>query len=188
MTANGQAEANPRELSVRQLSVRAQNVLRNEGFIDADGNVDVAALRALDDRELKRLHNLGKRTFNELRGTFGDHVPQSPPFEREVARVGSIVRENRSDSVVISEALARNQQVLNQIAVSCNWICSHVREVTSKAALALSDFTDYDLLSELQRRTERRQEELRQTEQLRKAEQSQQAEQSTNSMELTNTL
>jgi hypothetical protein len=171
MTANGHIEANP-----CKLSVRAQNVLKNEGFMDADGNVDVAALRALDDRELMRLPNLGKRTFRELRGTFGDHVPQSPPFlsdiESAVARIGSIIRENRPDAVLIAEALARNQQVLNQIAVSCNWICSHVQQVTSKAALALSDFTDFDLLSELQRRTERRQEELRQNEQLRKNEQS----------------
>jgi hypothetical protein len=179
MTANGHVEANPPKLSFTQ---RAENALKSVGLMDADGNVDVAALRALDDDELIRLPNVGKHTIRVLRCAFGDHVPPPRPtpeeqrllflMQRVEERLADYAKANNvavpCDPLGISQSLARHERVLNQIAVSCNWLAEHVKEVTSKSALALSDFTDFDLLSELQRRTERRQEEVRQSDQLAK--------------------
>jgi hypothetical protein len=175
MTANGHVGANTPKLSFTQ---RAENALKGVGLMDADGNVDVAALRALDDDELIRLPNVGKHTIRVLRRAFGDYVPPPAPSPQErrllsqIQSVEGAIKETQrivfDDRFRISEALSRHARILNQIAVSCNWLAEHVKEVTSKSALALSDFTDFDLLSELQRRTERRQEEVRQSDQLAK--------------------
>jgi hypothetical protein len=163
------------KLSVTQ---RARNALKSAGLMDADGNADVAALRALDDDELIRLPNLGKHAVRELRRVFGDYVPPPAPSLQERRLLSQIQRfEERladyannvaahGDPFGVAKALATHQRTLNQIAASCNWLAEHIKEVTSKSALALSDFTDFDLLSELQRRTERRQEEVRQSDQL----------------------
>jgi hypothetical protein len=170
MAANGHAEVVSRQ---DQLSVRARNVLKNEGFMDDDGAVDVAALRALDDDQLKRLPNLGKRTFDELRNAFGGHVPPPPPslqerrllfeIERAVERIQGSIRENRGcAAIAVADPLARQWQRLTEIALACNSINAAMGSVMKKAALALSDFTDVDLLAELQRRSQVRQEEARQ--------------------------
>jgi DNA-directed RNA polymerase alpha subunit len=60
-----------------RISVRLKNCLKNEGLIDLEGNIDVAAIRSTDDGTFLRWANFGKVSLKEVREVFGPY--QEPP-------------------------------------------------------------------------------------------------------------
>jgi hypothetical protein len=172
MTANGHADFAP----TGGLSTRAHNALKDAGFIDED-RIDVARLREISDAELLRIPNFGRKSLRELRETFGGQEQPSAEEARLVTMIERVISEALSRSTkdhrefhsfwrgeggAIRNLLHEHQILLRQIAVSCNSMHGAMSSVMKKAALALSDFTDVDLLAELQRRSQVRQEEARQ--------------------------